>query len=123
MMGIISSELECCWSEMGFHLLKSCRLYTLSLQEFWHRYATHGIFVFELFSAVKMPFLTVVCVVFALAAFSQALQGSCVCVRGRRSVLAVAHWTNKMFTPTSVGLTSYPTLFFPFNIYTNIEEV
>lgn len=29
MMGIISSELECCWSEMGFHLLKSCRLYTL----------------------------------------------------------------------------------------------
>ncbi|XP_016087585.1 phospholipid-transporting ATPase IG-like [Sinocyclocheilus grahami] len=40
-MGIISCELECCWSEMGFHLLKSCRLYSLSLQESWH---PHGIF-------------------------------------------------------------------------------
>ncbi len=104
-MGIISSELECCWSEMGFHLLKSCRLYSLSLQEFWHRHGTHGIFVFEPFPQWRCRF-SLWCVVFVLASFSQALQR----VRGRRSV-AVAHRTDKMFIPLWSWVNNYPIFF------------
>lgn len=116
-MGIISSKLECCWSEMGFHLLKSCRLYTLSLQEF----GTDMPHTASLCLSCLLQWRcrsSLWCVVFALSASPCMVPVS---LRGKRSVsgLAIAHWMNKMFTLLVV----WPTLFFLFQIYTNRTSI